>query len=133
MKKLILILFVILLSGCSNSNQSVESLDNKLNRFESLEELKEAFVEAGGQCWGWRLGTHPDELQDTIGKGDCDSKTVLIVFKDYIDVKQQALDHRRHNVNLGFKTSLLFGDNWFINSDQVEVVYPKMSGTLMTR
>jgi hypothetical protein len=130
---LLILVSLLVLTGCSGYNQSNERLGDKNSRFESLEELKEAFVEAGGQCWGWRLATHPDELEDTIGKGDCDSKTVLIVFKDYIDVEQQAINGRGHNEGLGFKTSYLFGDNWFINSDQVEIVYPKMGGTLMTR
>ncbi len=133
MKIIVLIFCGILVTGCSDSNQSIETLKDENNRFESLEELKEAFVEAGGQCWGWRLATHPDELEDTKGKGDCDSKTVLIVYKDYVDVEQNALIGRRHNEGLGFKTSYLFGDNWFINSDQVEAVYPKLGGTLMTR
>ncbi len=132
-KFLFLLVSLLVLTGCSGSNQSKERLGEKNSRFESLEELKETFVEAGGQCWGWRLATHPDELIDTIGKGDCDSKTVLIVYKDYIDVEQNAINFRRHNESLGFKTSVLFGGNWFINSDQVEVVYPKMGGTLMTR
>jgi hypothetical protein len=132
-KFLFLLVSLLVLTGCSGSNQSKERLGEKNSRFESLEELKETFVEAGGQCWGLRLATHPDELIDTIGKGDCDSKTVLIVYKDYIDVEQLAINFRRHNESLGFKTSFLFGGNWFINSDQVEVVYPKMGGTLMTR
>ena len=123
---------ILFLTSCATSNNATIEIPKK-TRFLSLEELKEAFVEAGGQCWGWRLATHPDELEDTIGKGDCDSKTVLIVFKDYIDVEQHAINGRGHNEGLGFKTSYLFGDNWFINSDQVEIVYPKLGGTLMTR
>jgi hypothetical protein len=130
---LLILVSLLVLTGCSGYNQSNERLGDKNSRFESLEELKEAFVEAGGQCWGWKLATHPDELENLIGKGDCDSKTVLIVYDDYIDVEQEAINSRRHNEGLGFKTSYLFGGNWFINSDQVEVVYPKMGGTLMTR
>ena len=132
-KFLFVLVSLLVLTGCSGFNQSKEKLEDKNSRFENLEELKEAFVEAGGQCWGWRLATLPGELEDTIGKGDCDSKTVLIVYEDYIDVEQEAINSRRHNEGLGFKTSYLFGGNWFINSDQVEVVYPKMGGTLMTR
>jgi hypothetical protein len=130
---LLILVSLLVLTGCSGYDQSNERLGDKNSRFESLEELKEAFVEAGGQCWGWKLATHPDELENLIGKGDCDSKTVLIVYDDYIDVEQEAINSRRHNEGLGFKTSYLFGGNWFINSDQVEVVYPKMGGTLMTR
>jgi hypothetical protein len=130
---LLILVSLLVLTGCSGYNQSNERLGDKNSRFESLEELKEACVEAGGQCWGWKLATHPDELENLIGKGDCDSKTVLIVYDDYIDVEQEAINSRRHNEGLGFKTSYLFGGNWFINSDQVEVVYPKMGGTLMTR
>jgi hypothetical protein len=132
-KFLFILVSLLVLTGCSGSNQSKKTLGDKNSRFESLEELKEAFVEAGGQCWGWKLATHPDELLDTIGKGECDSKTVLIVYKDYINVEQESINARYHLESLGFKTSFLFGGNWFINSDQVEAVYPKMGGTLMTR
>jgi hypothetical protein len=48
-------------------------------------------------------------------------------------VEQESINARYHLESLGFKTSFLFGGNWFINSDQVEAVYPKMGGTLMTR
>ena len=133
MKRFFLFVVLLALTGCTSTDESSPSANEKPIRFETLEELKEAFVEAGGQCWGWRLATHPDELVDTVGKGDCDSKTVLIVYKDYVDVEQSSLDARRHFESLGYKTSFLFGDNWFINSDQVEIVYPKMGGTLMTR
>jgi len=133
MKRFWLFVLVLALTGCTGADESSLRTNEKPSRFESLEELKGAFVEAGGQCWGWRLATHPDELVDIVGKGDCDSKTVLIVYKDYIDVEQSALGTRRHLESLGLKISFLFGDNWFINSDQVEIVHPKMGGTLMTR
>lgn len=106
----------------------------KENKFSSLADLKQAFVDAGGQCWGWKEDLSvPLEEFGWIGKGECDSKTILILYEDGVSVEEDALNTRKHNEFIGFKTSLLFGENWKINSDQVEIVYPKMGGTLMTR
>ncbi len=133
-KFLIIFVSLLVLTGCSGSNQLKERLGDKNSRFESLEELKAAFVEAGGQCWGWRIdNSAPLEEFGWIGKGDCDSSTVLIVYADGVDVMAEAMMVRNTNINLGLKTSYLIGDNWTINSDQIQTVYPKMGGTLMTR
>ena len=124
---------VLFITGCtSGNNVSIEK--PKENKFSTLADLKQAFVDAGGQCWGWKedLSVPLEEL-GWIGKGECDSKTVLILYEDGVSVEEDALNTRKHNEFIGFKTSLLFGKNWKINSDQVEIVYPKMGGTLMTR
>ena len=124
---------ILLLTGCTASNTATieKPKDNKIS---SLEELKQAFTNAGGQCWDWMVDNSvPLAKFHWIGKGDCDSRTVLIVYEDGVNVMEEALLIRKTNKSLGFTTSYLIGDNWTVSSDQVEIVYPKMGGTLMTR
>lgn len=134
MKLLCLFVLVLALAGCTSADESGSRTNEEPSRFENLEGLKEAFVEAGGQCWGWKVDTSvPLEEFGWKGKGDCDSGTVLILYADEVDVMDEVLFIRKTNESLGLGTSYLIGDNWTINSDQVENVYPKMGGTLMTR
>jgi len=122
---------ILLLTGCTVSN-NVAIEKPKENKYSSLTDLKQAFIDAGGQCWGWEL-VNIDDFKDRIGQGECDSKTVLILYKDNVNTREGAVSFRSFLLGLKFKVNLLFGDNWMINSDQVEIVYPKMGGTLMTR
>jgi len=122
---------VLFITGCtSGNNVSIEK--PKENKFSSLADLKQAFVDAGGQCWGWEL-VNVNDFKNKIGQGECDSKTVLILYKDNVNTLDEAVRFRSFLLDLKFKVNLLFGDNWMINSDQVEIIYPKMGGTLMTR
>ena len=122
---------VLFITGCtSGNNVSIEK--PKENKFSSLADLKQAFVDAGGQCWGWEL-VNVNDFKNKIGQGECDSKTVLILYKDNVNTLDEAVRFRSFLIDLKFKVNLLFGDNWMINSDQVSTVYPKMGGTLMTR
>ena len=123
---------VLFITGCtSGNNVSIEK--PKENKFSSLAELKQAFIDAGGQCWDWVQEAIPVEVDNKIAQGDCDSKTVLSIYKDGVNVRDEAIGFRTFMISLKFKVKLLFGDNWMINSDQVEIIYPKMGGTLMTR
>jgi hypothetical protein len=132
-KKIVLIFcFALVLSSCTSSSEK-ESQNQAGNRFSTLEELKQAFINAGGQCWDWVENEVPAEITKTYATGDCDAKTVLTIYKDGVNVQEYALGFRKFVIDLKFKVNLLVGDNWMINSDQVSTVYPKMGGTLMTR
>jgi hypothetical protein len=131
-KVLVISLFsTFILSACASNNNSVIEKP-KVNKFSSLTDLKQAFVDAGGQCWGWEL-VNVNDFKNKIGQGECDSKTVLILYKDNVNTLDEAVRFRSFLLDLKFKVNLLFGDNWMINTDQVEIAYPKMGGTLMTR
>ena len=131
-KYVVLLISALFLTGCTTSNNAAIEKP-KENRFSSLAELKQAFIDAGGQCWDWVESAIPKEIPSEAGHGECDSEGVLILYKDGVNSRDQAIAFRSFLVSLKFKVHVLFGDNWMINSDQVEIVYPKMGGTLMTR
>lgn len=129
---LVLLICLTLLMSCSQAPENELEQPGSLT-FETLEEFKSAFVGAGGQCWGWAIEEIPDGDKGLIGRGVCDDKTALMLFaKDY-DVMKDALTVRKSLLSLEMGVSLLVGDNWMLNSDQVQFVQEKMGGTLITR
>jgi len=118
-RRLVVLVLILSLTGCSQ----------RTNSYESLESLRDAFVKSGGQCWEWKVN-EPYKSQSTA---DCDSKTVLILFAEGTDALKEAISFADFNRNLSFKVNLLVGENWMINSDQVTLVAEEMGGTLITR
>jgi hypothetical protein len=131
-KALFLPFCLTFLMSCSQAPENELEQSQSL-AFETLEEFKSAFVRAGGQCWGWTIEEIPSDYRGLLGRGACDDKTVLMLFvKDY-DVMKDALTVRKGLLSLEMGVSLLVGDNWLLNSDQVQSVHNKMGGTLITR
>jgi hypothetical protein len=116
--------FALVLTGCGNKNKE----------FSSIEELRDAFVSAGGQCWEWKKY---DPVKDRItthkGTAECDKNTVLVLFSDGVSSQNEGLDFASQMRSLNFEVNVLVGANWMINSDQAAKVYPQMGGTLITR
>ena len=128
----VLLFCLTLLMSCSQEPQN-EPEKSKSLTFETLEEFKSAFVGAGGQCWSWTIEDIPDDYNGLLGRGVCDDKTALMLYvKDYA-VLEDALTLRKSLLSLEMGVSLLVGDNWLLNSDQVQSVHKKMGGTLITR
>lgn len=119
-----IILLVLVLSSCSNSTKSYESID----------ELKSAFIAAGGQCWEWKLKNSGQSADKNIkSAADCDRSTVLVIYKDEMKTEQSSLQHAKLVRNMGLVPHVLFGGNWMINSDQVVNIQKIFGGTLVTR
>ena len=131
-KVLLSILLATMMIACSNNTES-QTEEKDSSRFKSLEDFKKAFENAGGQCWGWNVEPLSKGFSQLLARGNCDDKTVLLLYTDGYDVKSYALEFRKTTLSLGFKVSLLVGENWMINSDQATKVHRKLGGTLITR
>lgn len=107
------------LSGAANPGKS----------YKTINEFKQAFVNAGGQCWEWKRD--PD-ISGQSG-GTCDKLTTLVFYTKKTDTLAQAIEFAKVERSLGFKVHLIVGPNWMVNSDQVKYVHRKLGGTLMTR
>ena len=95
---------VLFITGCtSGNNVSIEKPNE--NKFSSLAELKQAFIDAGGQCWDWVETKVPAEVTKAAAQGDCDSKTVLTIYKDEVNVYDYAIGFRSFNIDLKFKVN----------------------------
>ena len=129
MKKRRGITFVLL--GCLIS---ISGCGVKDREFSSIEDLRDAFVKAGGQCWEWKKNNpRKSNFKSQKGNATCDSKTFLVLFSDGVSSKDEALGFANTLRGMNFEVSLLVGKNWMINSDQVTKVSAQLGGTLITR
>lgn len=96
--------------------------------FDDIGQLKQAFEKAGGSCLQWN---ESNNVTSALQSGDCNSETVLMLFGSSEEALERAEDLRDMSLSFGFEPNLLVGENWLINSNQVESVQPAMGGTLM--
>jgi hypothetical protein len=96
--------------------------------FDDISQLKQAFEKAGGSCLQWN---ESNKVTSALQSGDCNSETVLMLFGSSEEALERAEDLRDMSLSFGFEPNLLVGENWLINSNQVESVQPAMGGTLI--
>lgn len=126
-RKGVLILLLVL-------SPALVSCGESTNKFATIQDLRDAFVKAGAQCWEFKEERILPQIKTTHkASASCDQKSRLIIYTENTDSMQQALDFAKFMRSLDYKLNILVGDNWFINSDQVTLVSEKMGGTLITR
>ena len=116
--KLVLALTLV---GCGQSGGGVSAFDD-------ISQLKEAFEKAGGSCLQWNQS---NKVTSALQSGDCNSETVLMLFGSSEEAKERAEEIRAMYIGFGTEPNLLLGENWLINSKQVNSVHPAMGGTLI--
>ena len=123
------------LVGCSaNSQSSTADNNERVTKYGTIEELRDAFVHAGGQCWEWKKSEAAELAQMRLkAHADCDKMTVLILYENAEETRAGALSLAKLERDMGFKLHILFGENWMINSDQINLVRKVMGGTVITR
>jgi hypothetical protein len=123
---------IIGLSGCSSLSSA--EVDNaiqetpELQQVENLNELRLAFEDAGGSCDQW------EQTNAVIGSSEsatCDGQTVLSVYSTSSLAIEAASSLRDLTIQFGLTPSLLLGDNWLINSPDVQLVRETIGGTLI--
>jgi hypothetical protein len=110
------------LVGCGQSGGGVTAFDD-------ISQLKEAFEKAGGSCLDWNQSNN---VSSALQSADCNSETVLMLFSSTEEAKEQAEELRNMYLGFGLSPNLLLGENWLINSKQVNSVHSAMGGTLIT-
>ncbi|WP_026820630.1 hypothetical protein [Arthrobacter castelli] len=108
---------IALLAGCGGPPEGGGS-------FESVQELKQAFVDAGGQCDDW------DEHNDgglSAESGSCGDEAALSIFENEENFELLKFTH----AELGVGTFV--GENWAINGSDLEAVAEKMGGTYVEK
>ena len=111
---------LVLLTSCSNSSKA----SVKSKRFETVLEMRDAYIEAGGDCPEWELST----VSLAIGSGSCSGDSVLSIYssrtianeqnsamKDLmLELLPEAINHR---------LTLLVGENWILNDSDSDSFY----------
>ena len=110
----------LLLVGCSSApeqEEEVETAPATLGYVESIDELHDAYVNAGGVCN--REERDPGQFyKESI---DCADDAVLLTFATTRDRDEQVAVYDEMTSLLGPKT-LLVGDNWILNApDAIEM------------
>ncbi len=113
---------VVALGACGAGSSTSEPAT-----YGSVEELKNAAVEAGLDCPDWEK---TNQVVNAAQSGQCDGNSVLATYSTDADL-QATLDGARDLAELApiFGTWLV-GPNWTINSPQAEELQPRLGGVV---
>jgi hypothetical protein len=107
---------VLALSGCTSEPQA---------RYDTVVDLRDAYVAAGGACPEWVEGNH---ITKAAQSGDCDSSTVLSIYLNESGRDSVIADMK--SLSLG-DMHLLVGENWVINTKDPEAYLDSLGGTVI--
>lgn len=108
------------LSGCQAQGPS---------SYSDISELHDAFTRAGGTCSNWN---QDNRVSAALQSGECDANTILMLFGSKAEATERALEIKNTLKSFGLVPNLLLGENWLINSDQVDTVSTKLGGILIS-
>jgi hypothetical protein len=120
---------VLSLSGCaadaSSSSSTAPTKTAPPATFDTVLELRDAFVAAGGDCEEWQQG---DRVTLAAQSGDCDTNTVLSVY-----LSESSRDQVITNLKSMTAVHLIVGENWIINTPAADDDYSAdLGGTIVT-
>lgn len=114
------------LAGCAGDGGSaIPTITGEPTSYESIEELRDKYVEAGGECPEWEE-LDPGEFDAEAAR--CSDQVVITVYNDTSqieDVVQRALD-------LAIPAHLLVGENWIVNTPTPENFVDALGGVVVT-
>ncbi|WP_240372875.1 hypothetical protein [Brevibacterium zhoupengii] len=109
MKRVLNLAAVVVMAGFLGGCGPGESGGN----FEDVDELREAFADAGGTCDDWN---QTDTVAGALQSGECSSTSQLSVFKDASGVQYQITEVKKSDRAEGMG-DWLTGENWIIATD----------------
>ncbi|WP_146137431.1 hypothetical protein [Gulosibacter molinativorax] len=114
------------LAGCAGGGgDATPSVTGEPTSYESVEELRDAYVAAGGECPNWEE-LDPGDYDAVAGR--CSDQVVISVYNDPSQIEgvvQSALD-------LAIPAHLLVGENWIINTPNPEDFVDALGGGVVT-
>lgn len=118
-----LTLSLVACSG-SPSTPDPETAPPGLGKVSTIEQLRDAFIDAGGVC-NW---AQDDGVVDSTASGTCSSTTVLSIYTT--TEKRDAVVDRVTSLNgmIDQASTLLVGENWIINSPEAESMQETLGG-----
>ena len=125
------LLLTTALSGCAGipglggGETPTPPITGAATSYDTLEQLRDAFVAAGGECGSWEE-IDPGEA-DARG-GRCDDTTVLAVYAN----KAELDDAVERSINLATSTHLLVGENWMLNTPEPQRFVDALGGRVIT-
>ena len=109
-----------LLTSCSKGSKS--SVQSK--RFETVLEMRDAYIEAGGDCPNWELST----VSLAIGSGQCSGESVLSIYSSRTIADEQNSAMKAFMLKTvpgaaNHRLTLLVGENWILNDSDSNSFY----------
>ena len=128
MKKLLtafscVIVSASLLLSCSSSSSSSSS-SPAAKRFETVLEMRDAFIGAGGDCPNWQIST----VKLALSSGTCSDTDVLSVYSSRAVAEEQNSVLKKVITetfpdSLNDTLTLLVGENWILNDSDLETLF----------
>lgn len=97
-------------------------------RYDSVAELKEAFVTAGGECPDFK---QTNRVKFSAESADCSTTTVLSTYLSAEAVQKRVDESKEAFAGLDSSTWLV-GENWIVNTSNPESFQNKMGGQLIS-
>ena len=118
----------MLLTGCgaTAAPTAAPTQDTYPATFKTVEDLRDAFVRAGGECPEWEQSNH---IPLAAESGTCSDSNVLSIYTSQKD-RDELVD--------GFKSialegsTILVGENWIINDPSVRDLDPALGGVIFS-
>lgn len=120
----------MVLSGCSSNPTASKA---ELVSFQTLDDLKAAFVSAGGSCPSW---SENDDIQAAAQSGICRNGVTLSTYLNGADLlgEVKLLRDLASGADDGSgtakRTELLIGSNWLVAGPSIRDLQAKLGGQL---
>ncbi len=98
--------------------------------YETLDDLRDAFVAAGGACEHWTLVPVPPA--EGMDVGSCDDDAALVLLRGPDETRLHVSELKEGSEMSGFGGEFLFGPNWIVNARECAGLAPAMGGTVAT-
>lgn len=115
-----------MLSGCSSTAEGEQLGPDFPDTYQSVEELKDAFVAAGGDCPEWEQSNH---VKAAAESGTCSASNVLSIYTSQ-SATEDALAIYKSIAQPG--ATLLVGENWIINDPSAQDFATALGGTFVS-
>ena len=110
----------LLLAGCTQGS-SIPQKTGEPTSYGTVEELRDAFVVAGGTCDNWET-IDPGDYDAVAGR--CSDSVVIAVYNKPAELE----DAIKRATELAVGTHLLVGENWMINIENPQDFVDELGG-----
>lgn len=113
-------LTILLITGCSGGKPQAT--------YETVAELKDAFVAAGGDCADW---DESNKVEIAAQSGACGGSTVLSVYLSS-DAVERRIETTKASIFGSTGSDWLVGENWIINTKDAASFSDKLGGRIVS-
>lgn len=114
-----LIALPLLLTGCGPEKNAT---------YETVEGLKEAYVDAGGACDDW---SQTNAVEIAAQSGECGDSTVLSVYLSP-EAVERRIEATKASMFAEIMGDWLVGENWIVHADDATDLQDELGGRIVS-